>query len=174
MKLDQRMQPIQLILSDVDGVLTDGGIEFDNQGIETKKFHVRDGLGIKLWQRTGHRFGVITARSSHIVKLRMAELGVEIIRQGSDNKLPIGLEIIEELNISCAEVCYIGDDLADLRLMQQVGLAATVADAAAEVRAAAHITTRAAGGQGAIRELVETILKSQDRWNEIVKSYCDA
>ncbi len=174
MKLDQRMQPIQLILSDVDGVLTDGGIEFDNQGIETKKFHVRDGLGIKIWQRTGHRFGVITARSSHIVKLRMAELGVEIIRQGSDNKLPIGLEIIEELNISCAEVCYIGDDLADLRLMQQVGLAATVADAAAEVRAAAHITTRAAGGQGAIRELVETILKSQDRWNEIVKSYRDA
>ena len=174
MKLDQRMQPIQLILSDVDGVLTDGGIEFDNQGIETKKFHVRDGLGIKLWQRTGHRFGVITARSSHIVKLRMAELGVEIIRQGSDNKLPIGLEIIEELNISRAEVCYIGDDLADLRLMQQVGLAATVADAAAEVRAAAHITTRAAGGQGAIRELVETILKSQDRWNEIVKSYRDS
>ena len=81
-----RMQSIELILSDVDGVMTDGGITYDNQGIETKTFHVRDGMGIKLWQKTGHRFGVITARSSHIVKLRMDELGVDFIRQGTDQK----------------------------------------------------------------------------------------
>lgn len=165
------MQPIQLILSDVDGVLTAGGITFDNQGIETKTFYVRDGLGIKLWQRSGHRFGIITARTSHIVKLRMAELGVELIRQGSENKLPIALEILEDLGIPATEVCYIGDDLADIRLLQHVGLAVAVADAAAEVRAVAHFTTKANGGHGAIRELVETILKCQNRWNEIVKSY---
>ena len=173
MKLEQRMQSIQLILSDVDGVLTDGGIEFDNQGIETKKFHVRDGMGIKLWHRAGHKFGIITARSSHIVKLRMAELGVEIVRQGFDDKLPVGIRIMEELGLSPAEVCYIGDDLTDLRLLQHVGLAASVSDGVPEVGAAAHITTRSAGGQGAIRELVEVILKSQNRWAEIVKSYSD-
>jgi YrbI family 3-deoxy-D-manno-octulosonate 8-phosphate phosphatase len=173
MKLDQRMQSVQLILSDVDGVFTDGGIAYDNQGIEVKKFHVRDGLGVKVWQRTGYRFGVITARSSHIVKLRMAELGVEIVRQGADDKLSIGSKLIDELNLKPEEVCYIGDDLSDLRLMQHVGLAASVADGAAEVRAAAHFTTKANGGHGAIRELIETILKSQNRWTEIINSYSD-
>jgi YrbI family 3-deoxy-D-manno-octulosonate 8-phosphate phosphatase len=171
MKLDQRMQPIQLILSDVDGVLTNGGIMFDNQGIESKQFHVRDGLGIKLWQRVGNRFGVITARSSHIVKMRMSELGVDIIRQGLEAKLPVAMKIIEELKLELSEVCYIGDDLADLPLLKKVGLAASVADAAAEVRNAAQVVTKASGGQGAVRELVETILKSQDRWSEIVKSF---
>ncbi len=174
MKLDQRMQQIHLILSDVDGVLTDGGIEFDNQGIETKKFHVRDGLGIKLWKQSGLEFGIITARSSHIVKLRMTELGVDIIRQGSGDKLPVAIKIIEELGLEAKEVCYIGDDLTDLRLMQYVGLAASVSDGALEVRQAAQITTKATGGNGAIRELVETILKSQNRWSEIVKSFSDA
>jgi YrbI family 3-deoxy-D-manno-octulosonate 8-phosphate phosphatase len=157
----------------VDGVFTDGGIAYDNQGIEVKKFHVRDGLGVKVWQRTGYRFGVITARSSHIVKLRMAELGVEIVRQGADDKLSIGSKLIDELNLKPEEVCYIGDDLSDLRLMQHVGLAASVADGAAEVRAAAHFTTKANGGHGAIRELIETILKSQNRWTEIINSYSD-
>jgi 3-deoxy-D-manno-octulosonate 8-phosphate phosphatase (KDO 8-P phosphatase) len=174
MKLDQRIQQVQLILSDVDGVLTDGGIEFDNQGIETKKFHVRDGLGIKAWKQSGLQFGIITARSSHIVKLRMAELGVDIVRQGSDDKLPVAIKIIEELGLEAQHVCYVGDDLSDLRLMQYVGLAASVSDGAPEVRNAAHITTKATGGNGAIRELVETILKSQNRWTEIVKSYSDS
>lgn len=171
MRLDQRIQPIQLILSDVDGVLTNGGIVLDNQGIEAKQFHVRDGLGIKIWQKLGNKFGVITARSSHIVKMRMGELGVEIVRQGSENKLRIASQIVEELNLQWNEVCFIGDDLADLRLMKQVGLAATVADGAAEVRAMAPVVTKAPGGQGAVRELIETILKSQERWNEIVKSF---
>jgi 3-deoxy-D-manno-octulosonate 8-phosphate phosphatase (KDO 8-P phosphatase) len=171
MKLDQRLQPIQLILSDVDGVLTNGGISYDNQGIESKQFHVRDGLGIKLWQRVGHRFGVITARSSHIVKMRMSELGVEIVRQGLEDKLPVAMKIIEELRLNLSEVCYIGDDLADLPLMKRVGLAASVADGTAEVKNSAQLVTKASGGQGAVRELVETILKAQDRWTEIVKSY---
>lgn len=174
MKLDQRMQPIQLILSDVDGVLTDGGITFDNQGIETKTFHVRDGLGIKLWQRSGHKFGIITARSSHIVKVRMAELDVELVRQGSDKKLPIGIQLIDELGLKPEEVCYVGDDLSDWGLLSHVGLAATVADGAAELRSMAHITTAAAGGKGAIRELIETILKSQQRWEELLQTYYDA
>ena len=174
MKLDQRMQPIQLILSDVDGVLTDGSITFDNQGIETKTFHVRDGLGIKLWQRSGHKFGIITARSSHIVKVRMTELGVEIVRQGSDSKLTVGIQLIEELRLKPEQVCFVGDDLSDLNLMSHVGLAVTVADSTAELKSAAHFTTKSEGGKGAIRELIETILKTQNRWDELLQTYYGA
>ena len=171
MKPDPKMQPIQLILSDVDGVLTDGGITYDNQGIETKRFNVRDGMGIKLWQRAGHKFGIITARSSHIVKLRSTELGIEIVRQGLDDKLPSVMQIIEELGLKPENVCYIGDDLTDLAVITSVGLGASVADGAKEVRDAAHFVTKTAGGQGAMRELIETILKSQKRWDEVVSHY---
>ena len=95
--LDQRCQAIRLILSDVDGVLTDGGIVFDNQGIETKRFHVRDGMGIRLWHKAGYRFGLITHRSSHIVKMRVAELEIEILRQGIDDKMAAMRGILKEL-----------------------------------------------------------------------------
>ncbi|MEM7453610.1 MAG: HAD hydrolase family protein [Planctomycetota bacterium] len=171
MKIDKRMQPIQLILSDVDGVMTDGGITFDNQGIETKKFHVRDGLGVKLWQRAGNTFGLITARSSHIVELRASELGIEIVRQGSQDKLPVATKIMSELGFEPEQVCYIGDDLSDLRVLKHVGMAVTVADGAPEVKDAAHLVTKANGGEGAIRELIETILKSQKRWSELLRMY---
>ncbi len=171
MKLDARMQSIELILSDVDGVMTDGGITYDNQGIETKTFHVRDGMGIKLWQKTGHRFGVITARSSHIVKLRMEELGVDFIRQGTEQKLAAAQQIIEELNLEPSNVCYIGDDLTDVGLMKSSGMSASVADAAEDVKKVADYVTKSAGGKGAIRELIEMILKSQKRWNELLQGY---
>lgn len=173
MKIDQRTQNIRALWSDVDGVLTDGGITYDNQGIETKTFHVRDGLGIKLWQQAGHQFGIITARSSHIVKLRMNELGVDAVRQAAKNKLQVAQSLAAETNISLDEVCYIGDDLSDLALLMQVGLAATVADGVQEVKDACHLVTKQAGGQGAIRELVETILKSQQRWPEILQLYAN-
>ncbi len=171
MKLDLRMQSIELILSDVDGVMTDGGITYDNQGIETKTFHVRDGMGIKLWQKTGHRFGVITARSSHIVKLRMEELGADYIRQGTEQKLAAAKQIITELELAPQNVCYIGDDLTDVPLMQFVGVSASVADGAQDVKQVADYVTKSAGGTGAIRELVELILKSQKRWNELLQGY---
>ena len=171
MKLDLRMQSIELILSDVDGVMTDGGITYDNQGIETKTFHVRDGMGIKLWQKTGHRFGVITARSSHIVKLRMEELGVDYIRQGSEQKLTAARQIITQLELQPDNVCYIGDDLTDVALMKSVGMSASVADAAEDVKKMADYVTKSAGGTGAIRELIEMILKSQKRWNELLQGY---
>ena len=171
MKLDQRMQSIELILSDVDGVMTNGGITYDNQGIETKTFHVRDGMGIKLWEKSGHRFGVITARSSHIVKLRMEELGIAFIRQGTEQKLTAAKQIIAELNLEPENVCYIGDDLTDVALMKAVGMSASVADGAEDVKKVAHYVTKSTGGNGAIRELIELILKSQNRWNEMLQAY---
>jgi YrbI family 3-deoxy-D-manno-octulosonate 8-phosphate phosphatase len=171
MSLEQLAQPIELILSDVDGVLTDGGLIFDNQGIELKRFHIRDGLGIKLWRRAGHRFGLLTARNSHIVKVRAAELSIDIIRQGFENKLPAALEICRELHLSPAQVCYIGDDLTDLPVMRHVGLGIAVADAAEEVRQAAGFVTSLPGGQGAVREAIEQLLKAQQRWDDLIYIY---
>jgi 3-deoxy-D-manno-octulosonate 8-phosphate phosphatase (KDO 8-P phosphatase) len=171
MKLEQRCQQVELVLSDVDGVLTGGQIIFNNQGIETKQFHIRDGLGIKLWQRAGYKFGLITGRSSHIVKLRAAELGVEIVRQTAEDKLPIAQETCSQLGLQPQQVCYIGDDLPDVPVMRAVGLAVAVADACAEVRQAAHYVTQARGGEGAVRETIEVILKAQHRWSDLIRKY---
>ena len=173
MKLDDRCRKIELLLSDVDGVLTGGGIVFDNQGIETKEFHIRDGLGIRLWQRAGFRFGILTARTSHIVRMRAVELGIEIVRQGFEDKLPAAQQIIEQCGLQPDQVCYIGDDLTDLPVMRRVGLGAAVADAAAEVRAFAHLVTEREGGQGAVRELIETLLKAKNRWDDLIRKYLE-
>ena len=171
MTLDPRCRPIRLILADVDGVLTDGGIIFDNRGIEIKRFHVRDGMGIKLWQKAGYRFGLITHRSSNIVKMRTAELGIEIIRQGIDNKLTAMRGIIGELQLVPEQVCYIGDDLPDLPVVQAVGLGVAVADACTEVRQTAHYVTALPGGSGAVRETIELILKAQSRWEDLIQAF---
>ena len=114
MKIDAAGRDIELILSDVDGTLTDGSIIYDNQGIETKAFHIHDGLGIKLWQQAGFSFGLLTARSSHVVKIRAAELGVKILRQGFEDKLSAAKQVIDQLGLEPSQVCYIGDDLPDL------------------------------------------------------------
>ncbi|MCR9115958.1 MAG: HAD hydrolase family protein [bacterium] len=168
MNLRERLKQIRLILSDVDGVMTDGGIIYDNQGIESKCFSVRDGLGVKLWQKAGYKFGIITGRTSQVVKIRTAELGVDIVRQGFSAKLPAAIEIMESLKLKPEQVCYIGDDLPDLNVIRHVGVGVAAADAVAEVRAAAQLTTVAAGGRGVVREVVETILQAQDRWNELL------
>ena len=171
MKLDARCEPIEMIVSDVDGVLTSGGLIFDNQGIELKQFYVRDGLGIKLWQKAGYKFGILTARNSHIVKVRSTELGIDLIRQGFEKKLPVIKEIIESHQLTAKNVCYIGDDLTDLATIKHVGLGVAVGDAVEEVRKAADHSTKAIGGHGAVRELIETILKSKRRWDDLIQRY---
>jgi YrbI family 3-deoxy-D-manno-octulosonate 8-phosphate phosphatase len=173
MKTEDRCKKVELILSDVDGVLTDGGIIFDNQGIETKRFHVRDGMGIKLWQRAGFKFGILTARTSNVVQLRANELGVDVIRQGVDAKLLAAKQVLEELDVTPEQVCYIGDDLPDLPLILAVGFGVAVADAAADVRAAAEHITQLSGGQGAVRETIEFILQQKGLWEGMIRKYAD-
>jgi YrbI family 3-deoxy-D-manno-octulosonate 8-phosphate phosphatase len=151
--------------------MTDGGIIFDNQGIETKRFHVRDGMGIRLWQRAGGKFGIITSRNSHIVRLRATELGIDIIRQGFAEKLPAARELFAEQAIDPSMVAYIGDDLPDVPVMNVVGLAIAVADACDEAKASAAYVTKTPGGSGAVREAIEFILKTQQRWDEVVQKY---
>ena len=166
-----KCRAIELLLSDVDGVMTDGTIIYDNQGIESKRFHVRDGVAVKLWQKSGNRFGIITQRSSHAVKIRASELGVSLVRQGTVDKIVTLHEIVEKLGLDLSQVGYIGDDLPDLPVLRAVGLGVAVADAAAEVRQAADFVTSVPGGRGAVRETVETILQSQQRWEDLVRSY---
>ncbi len=171
MNLEERCQLIELILSDVDGVLTDGHLDFDNQGIETKRFHIRDGLGIKLWQKAGYCFGVITTRSSQIVKQRGGELQVEIVRQGVEDKLSSVREILAQRNLPPQAACFIGDDLPDMPVARAVGLGVAVADACLELREVAHYVTTAPGGRGAVREVIEMILRAQRRWDDVIQTY---
>lgn len=161
---------ITCILSDVDGVMTDGRITYlaDEQGTrcEVKSFHARDGLGIKLWMRSGFHFGIITARSSPVVAHRAAELGIEHIDQGVRDKWLAATAMIAAMGVLPQQVCYIGDDLPDMTVMRRVGLAAAPDDAVTDVREAAHWTLRARGGEGALRELIERLLRGGDRWRE--------
>ena len=169
--LRDRCLAIDLLILDVDGVMTDGGITYGNAGEEIKTFHVRDGAAIRLWQRAGKQAGVITGRDSPAVARRARELGLEPVRQGVARKLDVFREILTSLGKRPENVCCIGDDLPDLPLLRNCGLAAAVADACLEMRTAAHFVTRAAGGAGAVRELVEIILQAQGRWHELVEGY---
>ncbi|MGC3970028.1 MAG: HAD hydrolase family protein [Pirellulales bacterium] len=164
-------QPIELILADVDGVLTDGSIIFTNEGIEIKRFNIQDGLGIKLWQRAGGKFGLITGRNSHIVNVRAGELGIEIVRQGAERKLPAAREIAAQLGLEAAQVCYIGDDLPDLPALKYAGLGVAVGNGCVDVRQAADYVTTLPGGAGAVREVIELILRAQQRWDDVIHSY---
>lgn len=171
MDLSARCRPIELLLSDVDGVLTDGGVIFDNRGIEIKRFHIRDGLGIKLWQRAGHQFGLVTGRASHIVQLRAVELGVELVRQGVDDKLAAVKQIVTERHLKPEQVGFIGDDLPDLPVLRYAGFAAAVGDGCEELQRAAHYVTKASGGCGALREVIEFLLKAQGRWDDVLRKF---
>lgn len=169
--LDRRLARVQLLLLDVDGVLTPGGVTWNNQGIESKTFHIRDGLGLKLWQRTGCRAGIVTGRASHVVQLRATELGIGIVRQGVEDKLATTEGILRETGISWEETAFIGDDLPDLAVITKCGVGVAVADACAEVRAAAAIVTQLPGGQGAVREVIERLLRARGSWDSIVARY---
>jgi 3-deoxy-D-manno-octulosonate 8-phosphate phosphatase (KDO 8-P phosphatase) len=169
--LSQRCERIELLVLDVDGVLTDGAIIYADIGVEVKAFHVRDGSGLKLWQLEGKRAAVITGRTSSVVEVRAAELGVAPVIQGAADKLAGFRALLREVPVPPEQVCYVGDDLPDLPVLRRCGLAVAVADACPEVRAAAHYVTRAAGGRGAVREAVELILRCQGRWQKVVERY---
>jgi len=162
---------IRLIVLDVDGVLTDGSIIVNDEGVESKRFFVRDGFGIKAAMSAGLKLAVVTGRNTRAVTLRMTELGVEHVLQGVSDKA-IGLETVcQQAKVQPEEAAYVGDDLIDLPAMLRCGYPIAVADAVEEVRAEAKYVTQACGGRGAVREAIEHILKSQDKWAEVVDRY---
>ena len=171
MKLSQRCAEIRLLLTDVDGVLTDGSVILDNQGIESKCFNIRDGLAVRLWQQAGGMAGIVTGRSSQVVKLRAGELDMEVVRQGVKDKLPEVEAIAATMGLRPEQIAYVGDDLPDVPTIRYAGLGIAVADAPEEVREAADYVTSVRGGAGAVREVVELILKNTGRWDNVIRKY---
>ena len=172
MKLDPALaKPVKLLILDVDGVLTDGRIVLDDNGLESKFFHVRDGHGLKMLSRTDVKVGFLTGRQSRVVAHRAAELGVDIVHQGAKNKIEVYEGIIGELGLSDHEVAMAGDDIVDLPVMRRVGLAMCPSDAIDEIKAVCHMISAFPGGGGAVREMVEALMKAQGTWEQVTARY---
>ncbi|MDX2464623.1 MAG: HAD-IIIA family hydrolase [Porticoccus sp.] len=174
-KLLNRAKVIRLLLLDVDGVLTDGSLYYGNNGEELKAFNIQDGLGIKLLQRNGIQVGIITGRSSILLTRRAAELGIELVVQGREDKLAALKETLKETqedqNYQMHEIAFLGDDLPDVAVIRQVGLGVAVANAREFVVQNAHWQTSTKGGHGAVRELAEMILQAQNKLDSTLSDY---
>jgi 3-deoxy-D-manno-octulosonate 8-phosphate phosphatase (KDO 8-P phosphatase) len=169
--LAARAAAIELLLLDVDGVLTDGSVIYADDGTELKRFHVRDGSGLKLWRLAGKRAAIVSGRKSAAVERRAAELGINPVLQGRDDKLAAFAAVLAATGLRAEQVCAVGDDLPDVPVLRRCGVSVAVADACAEARAAAAYVTATPGGRGAVREAIEWLLKLQGRWDEAVASY---
>lgn len=167
----ERATRVKLILLDVDGVLTDGTVVVNADGTESKPFAIRDGIALVWAQRVGVKVGLLSARHSPTTPHRAAQLGITLIYQGVKSKAEAYAQITSDLKIADDDVAYMGDDVVDLGVLARVGLAAAPADAVDEVKRRVHWVSRYPGGRGAVRELVETILRAQQQWDGIVSSY---
>lgn len=169
-QLRARLKRIKLLLCDVDGVLTDGAIFITGEG-EFKRFHVHDGLGQRMAARAGLKVGWVSARPSAITRRRGEELKTDFIVQTRDGKVPAVERILAETGLSWSDTCFVGDDVVDLGVLRRVGLAISPADARPEAKAAAHFLTKAKGGNGCVREVVEMILKAQGKWATVMAEH---
>ena len=167
----KRAQNIRLLLLDVDGVLTDGRIAYDEAGREIKFFDVKDGQGIKFLQRGGIEVGILSSRESRAVGKRAEELGIRLVRQKVRDKQEELVAIERERKLRGEEIAFVGDDWVDPPLFSRVGLAVAVANSIPELKKKAHYITRSPGGCGAVREIGEAILKVQGKWEQVTKKY---
>ncbi len=167
----KRAKKIKLLIMDVDGVLTDGRIIYTNSGDEMKFFDVMDGMGLALFTRAGLKTAILTAKKSNIVLKRSKDMHIDKTYQNAFKKGDTFGKILSDFEVSAGEACFIGDDLVDLPALKKAGFAVAVPNACAEVRAAAHYITKIEGGRGAVREVIEIILKAQGKWNELIKRY---
>lgn len=169
--LAARCSALELVLADVDGVMTDGSLLLLPDGGEAQAFHVRDGLGVVLAHRAGLRTGIVSGRASDAVARRAAELGMAVVRQGVRDKGEALREILRSEGLRAEQVAYIGDDVNDLAILGEVGLSAAPADAAPEVRLQAFMVTEAGGGRGCLREFLEAILRARGDWDRVVAGH---
>jgi 3-deoxy-D-manno-octulosonate 8-phosphate phosphatase (KDO 8-P phosphatase) len=167
----ERAAKIQLLVLDVDGVLTDGRLYFDNHGNEMKAFSTRDGLGLKAVQSIGIALAVITGRESRIVADRAASLGIEHVYQGQDDKLTAYHELLHKTGLQDEQVCYAGDDWIDLPLLLRAGLAVSVPDAGDDIKNQCHWVTPQRGGEGAVRNLCELLLEAHNAKDALLARY---
>ena len=165
------LDKIDLLVLDVDGVLTDGRIIYDSRGVDVKEFDVCDGQGGKFWLRAGCEAAILSGRASRTIRIRAKELGIDAVYEGAKDKLPAFEKILKRFGRTPDRVCCIGDDLPDLPLLARAGFAVATAGAADEVKRVAHYVTQHCGGAGAVREVIELMLKYQGRWGEILERY---
>lgn len=170
-QIRKRAKRIRLLLLDVDGVLTEGQIIYGSAGLEVLSFHVRDGLALKVAQASGITVGLLSGRKSEALLRRAEELCLGEVHTGVEDKVGVYRQLLMRYRLDDADVAYMGDDLPDLPLLRQVGLAIAVADASAEVRSAAHLVTSLSGGKGAVREAVEWLLRSQGVWDRVCADF---
>lgn len=159
-----KFKKINVLIMDVDGVMTDGKIVFDSSGSELKFFCVKDGFGLTRWHQLGKKSAIITARYSKPVEVRAKGLNIDLVFQDAYPKLQWYEKVLKEFGVTDDQVCYIGDDLADIPVMRCAGIGVAVANAAEETKGAADYVTKNSGGNGAVREVIEMILRSQDLW----------
>jgi 3-deoxy-D-manno-octulosonate 8-phosphate phosphatase (KDO 8-P phosphatase) len=169
--IEARARRIKLLLFDVDGVLTDGTVVIHADGSESKVFGIRDGIAIVWARNAGLKVGLLSARTSATTPHRAAQIGVTLVKQGVTSKVAAYEQILADEGLSDADVAFMGDDIVDLAVLGRVGLSAAPADAVEDVKRRVHFVSRANGGAGAARELVETVLRAQRRWNPIVEGY---
>ena len=162
---------IQLLALDVDGVLTDGKLTINSDGSETKCFNSLDGHGIRMWQRAGLKVALISGRESTPTQLRAEQLGIEHVFQDCHFKLPVMEKLLEQIDLAPEKVAYVGDDLPDLPVIRYVGFGIAVANAVDEVKRHADYVTTRPGGGGAVREVIEHILKGTDKWRALMERY---
>lgn len=167
----ERLKNIKLLILDVDGVMTDGRIIFDSNGVESKFFNVKDGHGIKMAQRAGIEVAILSGRESVVVANRARELGIGLVYQKALNKLAPYLEILAQTGLNDAQAAFIGDDIIDVPVMRRVGFAAAPADAVEDILPYVHFVARNRGGWGAVREVCDLLLKSQGAWETITAKY---
>jgi len=160
-----------MLVLDVDGVLTDGSILIDSNGSESKFFNVVDGHGIWMWQKTGLKVAFLSGRASKSTKYRAEQLGIDYVFEGRHDKLAVLKQLLEKLSLSPNMVAYVGDDLLDLPPIRYAGFGVAVANAVDEVKQYADYVTTRQGGSGAVREVIEYILKNTGRWQELMKRY---
>ena len=171
LELSTRVQRIKLLLLDVDGVLTDGRLYFSNQGDEFKTFSTLDGHGIKMLQKSGVKVGIITGRTSNLVAKRASDLGIKILIQGREDKWDALQEILSSHPLPLEEIAFMGDDWPDLTVMCRVGLSLTPANAHESVLERSHWQSQARGGEGAVREACDMIMKAQNTYDRLLESY---
>jgi 3-deoxy-D-manno-octulosonate 8-phosphate phosphatase (KDO 8-P phosphatase) len=165
------IEQIKLLAMDVDGVLTDGSIILHHDGTESKCFNMLDGHGIRMWQRAGRKTAFISGRITEATAQRAKQLEVSYVFQDCHEKLPVFEKLLEQTGLDASEVAYIGDDLMDIPLLRRVGFSAAVANAVDEVKQNAVYVTRRSGGSGAVREVIEHLLRNAGKWDELMKQY---
>ena len=171
MDTESRAKKISLLILDVDGVLTDGQLLFSDQGEAMKVFNTQDGLGISAANQAGLKTAIITGRETEMVRRRGAELNITDVFQGAKDKLQAYHQLLHKYSLQPDQAAYIGDDINDLAVMTRVGLACAVANAVVDVKKRAHFITTREGGRGAVREVIELILRAQGKWDNIVETY---